>query len=120
MFDISNTEFVLDETLRPSTMRKLNVALELDAMVDALPKADAPLMNRIAIGALHFYRRLRPKSIGNRCVFEPSCSRYSELAFRQHDFQKSITLTTRRLSRCKPGNGGIDLTELETDDAISR
>lgn len=106
-------EFDVPEILRPSVERALRQKPGIDALVDALARPDKVGPNGLAVLALRLYRRVRPTSIGNRCVFEPSCSRYAELAFRQHTFLKAGKLTLQRLLRCRHGNGGIDLTELE-------
>ncbi|MFH1260222.1 MAG: membrane protein insertion efficiency factor YidD [Elusimicrobiota bacterium] len=55
-----------------------------------------------------YRRRILPK-LGNRCVFEPSCSHYAELALREKGLVKGLKLTAKRLCRCRPGAGGIDL-----------
>ncbi|HCQ16660.1 MAG TPA: membrane protein insertion efficiency factor YidD, partial [Cryomorphaceae bacterium] len=47
--------------------------------------------------------------LGNRCVFDPSCSHYAEQAFREKGFFKGVKLTLIRLRRCNPSNGGTDL-----------
>ncbi|WP_375445142.1 membrane protein insertion efficiency factor YidD [uncultured Fibrella sp.] len=58
---------------------------------------------------LRWYRlRISPR-LGQRCVYEPSCSRYAELAFRKHGFYTGLSLTINRLKRCKPGLGGTDI-----------
>jgi len=110
---LSEIEFDVPEPLRPSTMRRFGVMPPLDAAIDALPPVTRPLWRRIAVGLLLTYRRLRPASIGNRCVFEPSCSRFSELAFRSRSFPDATRLTLSRLHRCRPGRGGTDLEGVE-------
>lgn len=104
------------EELRPSTLRRLGLALPLDQKIDNLPPHDGGVLSRLAIHLLQAYRRLRPATIGNRCVFEPSCSRYSELALRTHTLPQAARLTWSRLHRCKPGHGGLDMRELEEPD----
>ncbi|PHS16921.1 MAG: membrane protein insertion efficiency factor YidD [Kangiella sp.] len=64
----------------------------------------------LSVLALRTYRKCRPRFIGDRCVFEPSCSHYCELAIRENGFFRGVKLTFNRLYRCKPGAGGIDLS----------
>lgn len=103
----------LPETVRPSTMRAMGHRPCLDEEVDRLPIAGLRGASALAVRLLRLYRRIRPETVGNRCVFEPSCSRYSELAFRQKPFLSALRLTRKRLKRCRPGAGGTDLTDLE-------
>ncbi|HAO07568.1 MAG TPA: membrane protein insertion efficiency factor YidD [Chryseobacterium sp.] len=62
----------------------------------------------IVIKIIRFYQKKISKKLGNRCVFNPSCSHYSEMAFRKRGIIKGSLLTIKRLSRCRPKNGGID------------
>jgi len=101
-------ELAVDESARPSVERELTGTTPGDARISALPLPSGPLSTRLAVIALRFYRRVAPRSLRNRCVFEPSCSHYSELAFRQHGFWHGLKLTVRRLIRCRAVNGGID------------
>lgn len=106
----------LPEELRPSTLRRLGLPLPLDQKIDALSPPGDGMLRRGAVRLLRVYRRVRPAAIGNRCVFEPSCSRYSELAFRTHPFLHAARLTLDRLHRCRPGHGGLDMKELEAPE----
>ena len=109
----ADTALNVPEHLRPSTMRALGMTPDMDIAVDAIKTVPTGLLKRFIVAGLIQYRRLRPQSIGNRCVFEPSCSRYSELAFRQNTLLKAFRLTLDRLRRCRPGNGGLDTEKLE-------
>jgi uncharacterized protein len=54
------------------------------------------------------------------CRFYPSCSQYAVEAFTDHGFWRGLTLTARRLVRCRPfGPHGVDLVPLpvHTHDA---
>jgi putative component of membrane protein insertase Oxa1/YidC/SpoIIIJ protein YidD len=106
-------ELDVPEELRPSTLRELGIRPELDSRIDAMPPLKGWGLRQTAIALLRLYRGVRPDTIGNRCVYEPSCSRYSELAFRTNPFPTALRLTFRRLHRCKPGHGGTDMSELE-------
>jgi putative component of membrane protein insertase Oxa1/YidC/SpoIIIJ protein YidD len=102
-------ELRLDASLSPAVLRAFLGTTPLDATVDALPVPVRPLWLRICVYLLRWYRR-HAGSLGlaNRCVFDPSCSRYSELSFRRSGLLKGSIATIARLSRCKPGQGGVD------------
>ena len=110
---ITHLDLDVPEELRPSTLRRLGLRPELDERIDALPALKGWGLRQAAIGLLRLYRRIRPEAIGNRCGFEPSCSRYSELAFRTKPPVTAFRLTLSRLHRCKPGHGGTDMKDLE-------
>ena len=108
-------EFDVDEKLRPAVERTMTGTTVLDSKIAALPlPANAPL-KKIVVIMLRKYRMLVPFALRNRCVFEPSCSHYSELAVRQHGVLRGFLLTINRLNKCKCGNGGIDLTNLDKE-----
>lgn len=104
-----NIELRVDPKLAPSVLRAFAGRTSLDSEVDALDIPNSPALTRLSIQILRLYRRFRPASVGSRCVFDPSCSRYSELAFRKHGFFGGLTATFARLHRCKPGAGGVDI-----------
>jgi putative membrane protein insertion efficiency factor len=103
-------ELNIEEHLRPSLERQLTGTTKSDLYIQSLPVPNRPYMIKFAVLAIRAYRRYRPVGIGNRCVFEPSCSHYSELAIREYGFFGGIKLTIHRLFRCRPGSGGIDLS----------
>lgn len=72
----------------------------------AIPKN--PSWLRFVIQAIRYYQKHISHRLGNRCVYDPSCSHYSEMAFRNKGMLKGISLTIKRLYRCRPKNGGID------------
>lgn len=108
-------EFNVDEKLRPSVERALTGTTALDKMTAALPIPKHNIFVKVVILFLRKYRKTAPAAIRQRCVFEPSCSHYCELAVRQHGTAKGISLTISRLRRCKPGNGGIDVSDLNME-----
>ncbi len=112
---MDNFEFNVDEKLRPSVERALTGTTELDSKIASLPIPNDNLFNKWAIMFLRKYRQITPMSIRCRCVFEPSCSHYSELAVREHGVIRGLRFTVSRLRRCKSGNGGKDLTNLNTE-----
>lgn len=81
---------------------------KLDLEIESLPIPKRPIWLNIVVRMIRFYQKYISKKLGNRCVFDPSCSRYSELAFREKGFLKGGILTINRLKRCRPKNGGID------------
>lgn len=109
-------EYNVDESLRPSIERKLTGTTKIDAQISALPLPKGPIGIKILIKLLRFYRKIAPKSVRCRCVFDPSCSHYSELAFRQHGLLNGIIFTYKRLVKCRPGEGGIDFLHLRQGD----
>ena len=99
----------VEETLAPSVLRAFAGTTPLDLEVDGLLIPRRPRWRGIAVRSLRWYRtRIGPR-LGHRCVFEPSCSRFAELAFRRKGPIQALWLVLRRLARCKSGAGGIDL-----------
>jgi uncharacterized protein len=50
-----------------------------------------------------------PKTVGGRCKYHPSCSRYALEALREFGFVRGSLLTVWRLLRCNPwSHGGVD------------
>ena len=105
----SSVELRVDPSLAPSVLRAFLGATPKDSEIDNFPIPKGQLWLTLVVYLLRLYRRVRPKSIGQRCVFDPSCSRYSEMAFRNYGFVKGGYLTISRLHRCRPGVGGTDL-----------
>lgn len=105
----SSIELRVDPMLAPSVLRAFLGATPRDSEIDNLPFPKSQVWLKFCVYLLRLYRRVRPKSLSQRCVFDPSCSRYSELAFRNYGFVKGGYLTISRLHRCRPGVGGIDL-----------
>lgn len=102
-------ELHVDASLVPSTLRAFVGTTPMDAEIDTLPIPAKPFWLRICVQSLRWYRRTVSPRVGQRCGFEPSCSRFSELAFRRHGFVKGLVATVRRLHRCRPGSGGVDI-----------
>jgi putative membrane protein insertion efficiency factor len=84
---------------------------ERDIEIHSLPIPKRPIWLFLTVKLLRFYQKYISEKLGNRCVFDPSCSRYSEIAFRKYGFINGLRLSISRLRRCKPHNGGVD--ELE-------
>jgi uncharacterized protein len=95
--------------LLPQLTRLLSGTTPSDSEIDGLPIPRKPLWLTTVILILRWYRRKISINLGDRCVFEPTCSRYAELSFRKYGFFKGCALTISRLWRCRPGNGGVDV-----------
>ena len=102
-------EFRIAESWLPSVTRAIAGRTSRDRDVDDLIIPLRPFWLRASIRLLRFYRRVRPQSVGNRCVWDPSCSRHAELALRNLGFLRGLLAIVNRLNRCRPGYGGVDL-----------
>ena len=81
----------------------------LDLEIQNLKIPQKPLWLNSVVRLIRFYQNSISPKLGNRCVFDPSCSRYSEVAYREKGFLKGSALTINRLLRCRPSNGGKDI-----------
>jgi putative membrane protein insertion efficiency factor len=67
---------------------------------------------RAATAFIRFYQRFISVRGSRRCVLEPSCSRYAELAIAHNGVIAGVIETWHRLHRCRPENEGtIDYPE---------
>jgi uncharacterized protein len=73
---------------------------------EAIPQK--PLWLNMLVRLIRYWQNRVSHRLGNRCVFDPSCSHYAELAFRKKGFVGGLRLIIKRLHRCRPGNGGVD------------
>jgi len=89
--------------------RHLMTHTHRDLEIQNLPIPKKPIWLNLIVRLLRFYQKWISPRLGNRCVFDPSCSRYSELVFRKKGFFQGLRLTFSRLKRCRPENGGIDI-----------
>lgn len=99
----------VDATLMPALTRLLTGTTPIDDEIDSLDLPQNPNWLKIIVFILKSYRNRVSNRLGHRCVYEPSCSRYSELAFRKYGLLRGSVMTIKRLFRCRPGYGGIDL-----------
>jgi putative membrane protein insertion efficiency factor len=61
---------------------------------------------------IYAYRATLGQVLSGNCRFYPSCSHYSEDAFKKYGVFKGMLLTIKRLSKCHPWNiGGYDPVE---------
>lgn len=61
------------------------------------------------IGVILMYKAFAPEAVRGRCRFEPSCSTYMILAIKKYGLFIGLIKGVRRILRCKPPNGGIDM-----------
>ena len=115
--ELEGANITISEEIRPRAFRELGIPLEWDVAIDTLPRPKLNSLSNICAKICIVYRHLRPNKIGNRCAFEPSCSRYSEVCFRCFGFRKGLRLTLSRLHRCGPKCGGVDLPPLIESNA---
>jgi putative membrane protein insertion efficiency factor len=79
-----------------------------DIEIESLAIPKTPLWLCLTIKLIRFYQRSLSEKLGNRCVFDPSCSHYAEMAFRKKGFVKGLSIAIQRLRRCHGQNGGVD------------
>jgi putative membrane protein insertion efficiency factor len=61
---------------------------------------------RICVALIRSYRAILSPRLGLHCRFEPTCSEYARQAIERYGVIRGITLTWRRLWRCRPGFAG--------------
>lgn len=66
------------------------------------------LLKRHIIGCVLAYKAFAPKSMRDRCRFEPTCSTYMIMAIKKYGLPIGLYKGIRRILRCKAPNGGID------------
>ncbi len=66
-------------------------------------------MRRLLTLLIRAYRYGISPYLGAHCRFEPSCSRYAEIAIARYGVLRGGGMALRRLSRCHPWHaGGVD------------
>ena len=63
----------------------------------------------LIIVGVRLYRLLAKPSLRNRCRFTPTCSHYMIVSLRKHILIVGLFRGLRRISRCHPPYGGIDM-----------
>ena len=67
---------------------------------------------RVAVRTMKAYQAAASGRV-SPCRFYPTCSNYAVEAFTEHGFWRGLSLTARRLIRCRPfGPHGVDLVPL--------
>jgi putative membrane protein insertion efficiency factor len=70
------------------------------------------LLRSAAILPIRLYQVTISPALGNRCKYEPSCSRYAVEAIRRYGVLRGFVLAGWRLLRCNPwSHGGHDPVE---------
>lgn len=66
------------------------------------------LAGRLLIAFIRKYQKVVPDRIRESCRFEPTCSNYAIAAIEKYGVLRGTLFTMKRLSKCKPPNGGDD------------
>jgi putative membrane protein insertion efficiency factor len=61
-----------------------------------------PLVVRVALFGLRFYKAYLSMLFAGSCRFEPTCSQYSYEAVERFGLARGAWLTLKRLARCQP------------------
>ena len=101
-------EFNVSELDSIIVKRQLLWKTQKDIDIEKLPLPSKPFIIKFIIKMIRFYQKNISKKLGNRCVFDPSCSHYSEIAYRRKGILRGTLLTIKRLYRCRPKNGWVD------------
>ena len=109
-FNVGNDNFEMnvDEADSVIVQRHFSKHTERDIEIHSLTIPLKPIWLNFTVRLIRFYQKNISDRLGNRCVFDPSCSHYAEQAYRQKGFLIGTKLTIKRLKKCNPKNGGID------------
>lgn len=72
------------------------------------PRADLPMKNLLK-NLIRLYQRVAPTGMRNACRFTPSCSEYALQVIDKHGSLHGSICAARRILRCRPPYGGVDL-----------
>jgi len=101
------------------TFAVVAASLTLAVAADLRRAPAEQLTARAALSGIHLYQRtLSPlyASMGVRCRFVPSCSRYAEICVREFGAARGGWLALKRVLRCGPWTpmGTVDLAPVPT------
>ena len=66
-------------------------------------------MRYLLLIPIKFYQLFISPFLGSNCRFDPTCSRYSYDAVKEHGFFKGFALSAKRIGKCHPWHdGGFD------------
>lgn len=108
MLTKDNIEFNVDPKDKIIVFRQFFGKTERDKAIEYIAIPQNPFWLKSVVKLIRYYQNNISMKLGNRCVFDPSCSHYAEVAYRKRGFLKGTALTIKRLYRCRPKNGGID------------
>lgn len=66
-------------------------------------------MKKLVFRLVSLYRANAPSRLRNSCRFTPTCSEYMLMAVEKYGVLRGVAMGVRRICRCHPPNGGIDL-----------
>jgi uncharacterized protein len=70
------------------------------------------LARRLAVLPIRLYQLAISPALGDRCKYEPSCSRYAIQAVQRYGVLRGVVLAAWRILRCNPwSHGGYDPVE---------
>lgn len=61
-----------------------------------------PVMTKVLVALIRGYQLARVGRV-SPCRFTPTCSCYATEAIERHGARRGLSLTARRLARCRPG-----------------
>jgi hypothetical protein len=67
------------------------------------------MITKVAIFVIQCYQNSKFRHRLPPCLFEPSCSQYATIALKKYGILMGTIKIIKRLLRCKPPKGGIDL-----------
>ena len=80
-------------------------AIGVTLLILVLASLQTAAAERATLGALAFYRAHGSplaRRLGAQCRFQPTCSRYAELAVQKYGVVPGLARTSWRLARCNP------------------
>jgi putative membrane protein insertion efficiency factor len=79
-----------------------------DGCCQAQPEARGGAATRLLVAAIRGYQLVRIGRV-SPCRFTPTCSEYAAQALTRYGARRGLSLTVRRLGRCRPGGpSGFD------------
>jgi putative membrane protein insertion efficiency factor len=79
--------------------------IALTAAIVAWASLQTAAAERVTLGAIGLYRAhgsAVARRLGAECRFQPTCSRYAELAVQKYGVVHGLAKTTWRVARCNP------------------
>lgn len=98
--------FECEELPPPEKLRKAVRQARPRQVLSVEPVSNVNWLRQLVIALIHLYQRHLSVRLTRRCVLEPSCSRYAELAIAQNGLRRGFIETWHRLHRCMPENEG--------------